>query len=132
MGTARSVAELCAIAPEVERIYQRFCDGLATVPLEDLVVKRRISTVGYSRKCPERGAVASYRRAGVPVAPGMTIRYLVRDARAGLADCAWEADYADVAFYRRILAKAWGEVAAGLQVTQSRRERTPLIRLDVR
>ena len=38
----------------------------------------------YTKKCPERGAVASYRRAGVPVAPGMTIRYVVRDARAGL------------------------------------------------
>jgi hypothetical protein len=44
----------------------------------------------------------------------MTIRYVVRDARAGLADCAWEADHADRLFYRRVLAKAWGEVAAGL------------------
>ena len=78
------------------------------------MISRRISTVDYARKCPERGAVASYRRAGVPVAPGMTIRYVVRDARAGLADCAWEADHADRLYYRRVLAKAWGEVAAGL------------------
>ena len=44
----------------------------------------------------------------------MTSRHVVRDTGAGLADCAWEADHADRLFYRRILAKAWGEVAAGL------------------
>ncbi len=68
----------------------------------------------YARRCPERGAVEAYRRAGVEVAPGMTLRYVVRDARAGLADCAWDADHADRLYYRRVLAKAWGEVAAGL------------------
>jgi len=114
MGRARSVAELRELAPEVEEVYRRYCDGLATAPLEDLEVSRRISTVDYARTCPERGAVASYWRAGVPVAPGMTIRYVVRDARAGLADCAWDADHADRQYYHRILAKAWGEVAAGL------------------
>jgi DNA polymerase I len=114
MGRARSIAELQEIAPQVEDIYRRYCDGLATAPVENLAINRRISTVDYTRKCPERGAVASYRRAGVPVAPGMTIRYVVRDARAGLADCAWEADHADLAHYRSVLAKAWGEVAVGL------------------
>jgi hypothetical protein len=43
----------------------------------------------------------------------MTIRYVVRDARAGLADCAWEAEHADRAYYRRVLEKAWNEVAVG-------------------
>ena len=114
MGTARSVMELLELAPEVAEVYRRYGDGLSTAPLEDLVISRRISTVDYTKKCPERGAVASYRRAGVPVAPGMTIRYVVRDARAGLADCAWDADHADRFYYRRVLAKAWGEVAAGL------------------
>jgi DNA polymerase I len=114
MGHARSIAELQELAPEVGEVYRRYCDGLSTASLEDLAISRRISTVNYTRKCPERGAVASYRRAGVPVAPGMTIRYVVRDARAGLADCAWEADHADRLYYRRVLAKAWGEVAAGL------------------
>ena len=114
MGTARSIAELQEIAPAVETVYRQYCDGLASASVDDLVVSRRISTVEYARKCPERGAVASYRRAGVPVAPGMTIRYVVRDARAGLADCAWEADHADRQYYRRVLAKAWGEVAVGI------------------
>jgi len=55
-----------------------------------------------------------YPRAGVPVAPGMTIRYVVRDARAGLADSAWVSGTPDRHYYRRMLTKAWGEVAAGL------------------
>ncbi len=114
MGTARSIAEFRAVADEVRALYGRYCDGLASAPLEDLVVARRISTVQYARRCPERGAVEAYRRAGVDVAPGMTIRYVVRDARAGLADCAWEADHADRHYYRRLLAKAWGEVAVGI------------------
>ena len=126
MGTARSIGELHALAPEVEEVYRRYADGLASAPVEDLVVKRRISTVNYTRRCPERGAVASYRRAGVPVAPGMTIRYVVRDARAGLADCAWEAEHADRAYYRQILAKAWGEVAVGLGRPAVQREYAPL------
>lgn len=125
MGTARSVADLCAIAPEVEEVYRRYADGLASAPVEDLVVRRRISTVNYTRRCPEQGAVASYRRTGVPVAPGMTIRYVVRDARAGLADCAWEAEHADRAYYRRVLAKAWNEVAVGLRRPAARREYVP-------
>lgn len=114
MGTARSIAELRSVADEVRAVYGRYCDGLASAPLEDLVVARRISTVHYSRRCPERGAVEAYRRAGAPVAPGMMIRYVVRDARAGLADCAWDADHADRQYYRRLLAKAWGEVAIGI------------------
>ncbi len=127
MGTARSVAELLDLAPQVAEVYRQYCDGLATAPLEDLVISRRISTVDYAKKCPERGAVASYRRAGVPVAPGMTIRYVVRDARAGLADCAWEAEHADRLFYRRMLAKAWGEVAAGLGRPAEARSYAPLV-----
>lgn len=127
MGRARSIAELQEVAPAVGEIYRRYCDGLATAPVDDLVISRRISTVNYTRKCPERGAVASYRQAGVPVAPGMTIRYVVRDARAGLADCAWEADHADRMFYRRILAKAWGEVAVGLGHPAKARWYAPLV-----
>jgi len=115
MGTARSIAELRTLADDIRALYERYCDGLAAAPVEDLVISRRISTVNYTRRCPERGAVAAYQRAGVSVAPGMTIRYVVRDARAGLADCAWEADHADRHHYRRVLAKAWGEVAAGFR-----------------
>ena len=114
MGRERSIAGLRAIVPALRALYGTYCDGLASAPLDDLVVARRISTVAYTRRCPERGAVEAYGRAGVPVAPGMTIRYVVRDARAGLADCAWEAEVADRHYYRRLLAKAWDEVAAGL------------------
>lgn len=114
MGTARSLAELRAVAGDLRALYGRYCDDLASAPIGELVVKRRISTTNYARRCPERGAVEAYRRAGVDVAPGMTLRYVVRDARTGLADCAWEADQADRQYYRRLLAKAWGEVAAGL------------------
>lgn len=114
MGRERSIPGLRAIAPALRALYGTYCDGLASAPLDDLVVARRISTVTYTRRCPERGAVEAYGRAGVPVVPGMTIRYVVRDARAGLADCAWEAEVADRHYYRRVLAKAWDEVAAGL------------------
>jgi DNA polymerase I len=124
MGTARSVDELRRLGPEVTACYRRYCDDLVSAPIEDLVISRRISTVDYTRTCVERGAVASYRRAGVPVAPGMTIRYVVRDARAGLADCAWEAENADRAYYRRMLAKAWNEVVVGIGAPSGSSERT--------
>jgi DNA polymerase I len=113
MGTATSIVELRAVADEVRALYGRYCDGLPSAPLDDLVVARRISTVHYARRCPERGAVEAYRRAGVDVAPGMTLRYVVRDARAGLADCAWKADHADATTIAAAR-EAWGEVAVGI------------------
>jgi len=57
----------------------------------------------------------------------MTIRYVVLNARAELADCTWEADYADRLFYRRILAKAWGEVAVGLAQSAEASRYAPLV-----
>ncbi len=126
MGRARSVAELLTLSPALRTLYGTYCDGLASAPLDDLVIARRISTVEYTRRCPERGAVEAYRRAGVPVAPGMTIRYVVRDARAGLADCAWEAEAADRHYYRRVLAKAWGEVAAGIKPPEAAQLRSSI------
>jgi len=116
MGRERSIAGVRSLYPALRDLYAAYRDGLASAPIEDLVLSRRISTTNYTRRCPERGAVEAYRRAGVDVAPGMTIRYVVTDARAGLADCAWEAKSADRAHYRRLLEKAWHEVAAGVSV----------------
>lgn len=114
MKKARSVLDLQALAGEAVGVYEQYRSGLAHTKIADLLISRRISTVTYSRRCPEAGAVAGYRRAGVQVAPGMTIRYVVRDAKNGLADPVWEAREADHAYYIGLLEKAWSELLPAL------------------
>ena len=90
MKKARSVPDLQALAGEA--------GGCPTVPFRAGSYTdsrpphlRRISPRHLFTSVPEAGAVAGYRRAGVQVAPGMTIQYVVSDAEKGLADPVWDA-----------------------------------------
>ena len=89
MNKAKSVQDLQALAGEAMAVYEQYRSGLSHAQIADLIISRRVSTVTYSRRCLEAGAVGGYRRAGIQVAPGMTIQYVVRDARNGLADPIW-------------------------------------------
>ena len=89
MNKAKSVQDLQVLPGEAMAVYGQYRSGLSHAQIADLIISRRVSTVTYSRRCLEAGAVAGYRRAGVQVAPGMTIQYVVRDARNGLADPIW-------------------------------------------
>ncbi|ACL16525.1 type B DNA-directed DNA polymerase [Methanosphaerula palustris] len=118
MKKARSVLDLQALTGEAEGVYEQYRSGLAHTKIADLLISRRISTVTYSRRCPEAGAVAGYRRAGVQVAPGMTLQYVVRDAKKGLADPVWEAREMDHAYYISLLEKAWSELLPAIKPEQ--------------
>jgi DNA polymerase I len=95
----------------VERVYSDALFGLSRVPLADLVIKKRVSRTDYRHACLEGSAVAAYQRAGTGIAPGMTLAYVVRDARRHVVDPPWEASGADLQFYRSLLDRAWEEVA---------------------
>lgn len=44
----------------------------------------------------------------------MTIRYVIRDAKNGLADQVWEAREADHTYYIGLLEKAWSKLLPAL------------------
>ena len=111
MGKATTIAELDGLWDEVNAIYHNAVEHLPSAPAREMVISRRISRLTYAHRCIEGAAVNAYRECGVPVAPGMKIRYVVRDTRTYLVDPAWDADRFDLAYYRELLERAWVEIA---------------------
>ena len=111
MGRAGTYTGLDAVWDEVRGIYRDAAARLPSAPVNEMVVSRRISRLNYSHRCLEGAAVDAYRRSGMPVAPGMKIRYVVRDAGAYRVDPAWCAGNFDVPYYRQLLERAWAEIA---------------------
>ena len=86
-------------------------DELDDANVKELAIHKRVSKLNYSRRCAEASAVQAHMKQGIPLAPGMEIGYVIRDA------CKWEVDRErtaskfDAAYYRGLLEKAWGEAA---------------------
>ena len=111
MGRAATIAELGGLWDEVNAIYRNAVQQLPSAPAQEMAINRRISRLTYAHRCSEGAAVNAYRQEGVPVAPGMKIRYVVRDARTYQVDPAWNADQFDIAYYQKLLERAWAEIA---------------------
>jgi DNA polymerase I len=110
MAAARTGLELAATRKAVSAIGREFLLGLPAAPLNELAVHRRISRTSYAHRCLEGAAVQAYRDAGVHIAPGMKIRYVVRDAGRYCVDTEWDAEAADLPYYTALLQKAADEV----------------------
>jgi hypothetical protein len=76
-----------------------------------LAISRRISRTTYAHRCIEGAAVQAYRDAGIGIAPGMKISYVVRDVRTYRVDPEWDAERFDLPYYRGLLDKAWKEIS---------------------
>jgi len=48
--------------------------------MRELAIHHRVSRLNYSRRYAEDPAVQAYQKRGLPLAPGMEIGYVVRDA----------------------------------------------------
>jgi DNA polymerase I len=79
-----------------------------------MAVHRRISRLSYRHACPEASAVAACAAAGISLSPGMEIGYVVTDARTWSVELDWNATRFDTGYYRKLLDKAWNEVAFAL------------------
>ncbi len=111
MEGAADLEELRRRDPEIRRIHLRYARGLAGADPEEMVIRRRVSRLSYSRRSPEASAVAALQAMGAPLAPGMEIGYVVRDADRWLVEVEGEAAEFDVPYYENLLEKAWDEVA---------------------
>lgn len=111
MAGADSPAALGTVADDAARAYGRYRDGLAGADPQELVIRRRIGRLQYGRRCLEGAAVKALGAAGADIAPGMEIRYVVRDAERMIVDAPWEAGEADNRYYAVLLERAWEEMS---------------------
>jgi DNA polymerase I len=111
MAGACTPADLAQVR---DRVYRVYCNAVRNLPdagTPVLAISRRISRTTYAHRCIEGAAVQAYRDAGVEIAPGMKIRYVVRDARTYQVDPEWAAERFDLSYYRGLLDKAWKEIS---------------------
>ena len=86
-------------------------DELDDADVKELAIHKRVSKLNYSRRCADASAVAAHMKQGIPLAPGMEIGYVIRDARKWEVDPERTASKFDAEYYRGLLEKAWAEVA---------------------
>ncbi len=121
MGKAPTLAGLRELEGRVREIYRDAVERLPDADPGEMLISRRISHLTYAHRCVEGAAVEAYRRSGTGIAPGMKIRYVVRDARRYIVDTEWDAGTFDVPYYRGLLEKAWGEVEYAFSAGLSRK-----------
>jgi hypothetical protein len=74
------------IESKARRVYRRYMDELDGADVKELAIHKRVSKQNYSRRCAGASAVQAHIWQGIPLAPGMEIGYVIRDARE------WEVD----------------------------------------
>jgi DNA polymerase elongation subunit (family B) len=111
MSKAGSRTELEGLEKRARRIYREAESGLPDAPPSSMAIRRQVSRLTYSHRCPEASAIAECRAAGIGVEPGMEIGYVVTDARTWSVELDWVARRFDRGYYRRLLWKAWEEIA---------------------
>jgi DNA polymerase I len=108
---AKSLEDLRKIEPKARKVYRRYLDELDNANVEDLAIHRRVSKLNYSRRCAEASAVQAHIKQGIPLAPGMEIGYVIKDAKKWDVDPERTASKFDAMYYRGLLEKAWTESA---------------------
>jgi DNA polymerase, archaea type len=106
MARARSLEDLRRIVPKAREVYRRYMDKLDAVDVKELAIHRRVSRPNYSRRCAEASTVQARMKQGIPLAPGMEISYVIRDARKWEVDPERTASKFDAVYYRGLLEKA--------------------------
>ena len=66
--------------PKARKVYTRYLDELDGADVKELAIHRKVSKLNYSRRCAEASAVKAHMKQRLPLAPGMQIGYVVKDA----------------------------------------------------
>ena len=111
LAHAGSIEDLRGKEPEAQEVYLRYMDDLGNADVRELAIHRRVSRLNYSRRCAEASAVQAHLKQGLPLAPGMEIAYVVKDAKKWKVDPEKTASEFDAGYYGGLLEKAWNEAA---------------------
>jgi len=110
MKSARTRRDLEEMEDGAHLLYREAKEGISTADPAEMVIRRQISRLSYSRRCPEASAVEACRRAGIEPVPGMEIAYVVIDSRTWEVELDWLAVSCDRTYYKKLLEKAWAEM----------------------
>jgi hypothetical protein len=78
------------------------------VDIKELAVHRRVSKLGYSRRCAEASAVKAYLKQGIFLAPGIEIGYVVKNSKTWEVEVERIAMEFDAVYYGNLLEKDGG------------------------
>jgi len=110
MRDARTRRDLSEREDEAHLLYLRAKEEISSADPAEMVIRRQISRLSYTRRCPEASAVDACKKAGIEPARGMEIAYVVTDARTWEVELDWLATSFDRAYYWKLLEKAWTEM----------------------
>jgi len=110
LAEATNREELQRIKPKARGVAGRYMEELGAVDVRELAIHRRVSRLSYSRKCAEASAVQAHLKQGIPLAPGMEIGYVVKDAKKWDVEPGRTAAEFDTGYYVKLLEKAWEEL----------------------
>ena len=118
LAEAKSLVDLKRIEPKAREVYRRYLGELDYADVKELAIRRRVSRLNYFRRCAEASAVQAHMKQGIPLAPGMEIGYVVKDAKKWEVDPERNASEFDAVYYRGLLEKAWAEVEFVFRINQ--------------
>jgi DNA polymerase I len=72
---------------------------------------KRAATLSFSATISLAAAVKAYQNSGFQLSPGMEISHVVKDSIKWQVDTERDASEFDIGYYRKLLEKAWQEVA---------------------
>ncbi len=116
LSKAESMEDILTFKETIWGSYMDYRDKLknGNVDPEQLTLHRRISRLDYSKNCPQISAIKAYREAGIYVAPGIDVSFVVIDATRWIVSLPWRASTYDRDYYVRLLDKAWEELSITL------------------
>ncbi|PWR74943.1 type B DNA-directed DNA polymerase [Methanospirillum stamsii] len=111
LATCTDFSQFHEVKENFEDIYSDYTSNLKNVDMQELIITRRIGREQYKKRCIAQAVLDRYRACGVDLKPGMDAAYLVRDEKKLLVDPSWEMQGFDTHYYKRLLEKAYDEVA---------------------
>lgn len=110
-GSIETGLNVGVVSAKAQAVRRRYIAELGQAAIRELAIRRRVSHLDYSRRCAEASAVQANLKAGIRLAPGMEIGYVVKDAKKWAVDPERDASGFDEVYYGKLLDKAWAEVA---------------------
>lgn len=107
---ARTIRDVALLSEKVRGVYTSYRDRLRCAEPKALVLSCRIGSERYVKRCPQRAVLSAYKSRGIKISPGMSVKYVVRDARRWIVDTELDASEFDASYYLRLLGKAWKEI----------------------
>ena len=99
--------QICQLNRNIEKLNKKL--RLKDKKIEELT--ERLFDDENPDKTPRTSAVQAHQKQGIPLAPGMEIAYVVKDAKKWEVDPARTASEFDARYYKGLLDKAWVEAA---------------------